>query len=467
MTNHTGFVRNNVNTFAALYRLVDVLLIHLTLMLSLVLRGIEFDEHYFLLSLVANVAFAISAESNALYRSWRSGFFKQLIFYTLLSWAVAVAVVLLVMFFSKTGAVYSRISIGSWMLFASISLVTWRSIFSVFLSRIRKKGRNSRSVAIFGMSEAGVRLAQEINYRKELGYRVDAFYDDRAAERLDSPFMDKLVGGVEQGVLAAKSNQYDTIFIALPMKAESRIKDILYRLGDTTADVQLIPNFFMFSMMQTTMSHVGNIQTLSVYNNPMSGGAAALKRFEDIVLSSLILLIIAVPMLAIAIGVKLSSKGPVIFKQDRYGLNGKRIKMWKFRSMTVTENKDIVTQATKNDARITKFGAFLRRTSLDELPQFINVLKGDMSVIGPRPHAVSHNEEYRKMVDFYMLRHKVKPGITGWAQVNGWRGETETLEKMKMRIEYDLDYIRNWSLWMDFKILLLTLLRGFVHKNAY
>ena len=436
-------------------------------MLSLVLRGIEFDHHYFLLSLVANVAFAISAESNALYRSWRSGFFKQLIFYTLLSWAVAVVVVLLVMFFSKTGAVYSRISIGSWMLFASVALITWRSLFSVFLSRIRSKGHNTRSVAIFGMSEAGVRLAQEINYRKELGYRVDAFYDDRAAERLDSPFMDKLLGGVEQGVLAAKSNQYDTIFVALPMKAESRIKDILYRLGDTTADVQLIPNFFMFSMMQTTMSHVGNVQTLSVYNNPMSGGAAALKRFEDIVLSSLILLVIAVPMLAIAIGVKLSSKGPVIFKQDRNGLNGKRIKMWKFRSMTVTENKDVVTQATKNDARITKFGAFLRRTSLDELPQFINVLKGDMSVIGPRPHAVSHNEEYRKMVDFYMLRHKVKPGITGWAQVNGWRGETETLEKMKMRIEYDLDYIRNWSLWMDFKILLLTLLKGFVHKNAY
>ena len=467
MTSHNGFVKNNVNTFAALYRLVDLLIIHLTLMLSLVIRGIEFDEHYFLLSLVANVAFAISAESNALYRSWRSGFFKQLVFYTLLSWTVAVTVVLLVMFFSKTGQVYSRISIGSWMLFASIALITWRSLFGVFLSRIRKKGHNTRSVAIIGMSESGIRLAQEINFRTELGYRVDAFYDDRATERLDSPFMDKLAGGIEQGVLAAKSNRYDTIFIALPMKAESRIKDILYRLGDTTADVQLIPNFFMFSMMQTTMSHVGNVQTLSVYNNPMSGGAAALKRFEDIVLGSLILLVIAIPMLAIAIGVKVSSKGPVIFKQDRYGLNGKRIKMWKFRSMTVTENKDVVTQATKNDARITKFGAFLRRTSLDELPQFINVLKGDMSVIGPRPHAVSHNEEYRKMVDFYMLRHKVKPGITGWAQVNGWRGETETLEKMKMRIEYDLDYIRNWSLWMDFKILLLTLLKGFVHKNAY
>jgi len=219
--------------------------------------------------------------------------------------------------------------------------------------------------------------------------------------------------------------------------------------------------------MQTTMSHVGNIQTLSVYNNPMSGGAAALKRFEDIVLSSIILTIIALPMLAIAIGIKLTSKGPVIFKQDRYGLNGKRIKMWKFRSMTVTENADKVTQAKKGDARITKFGAFLRRTSLDELPQFINVLKGDMSVIGPRPHAVAHNEEYRKMVDFYMLRHKVRPGITGWAQVNGWRGETETLDKMQKRIEYDLDYIRNWSLWMDFKILILTLFKGFVGKNAY
>ncbi|WP_269518230.1 undecaprenyl-phosphate glucose phosphotransferase [Alteromonas sp. BMJM2] len=467
MTNHTGFVKNNVNTFAAVYRLADLLIIHTSLMLALILRGIEFDEHYLLLSLGANVTFAIAAESNSLYRSWRSGFIKQLIFYAILSWAVAVAAMLLLMFFSKTAQDFSRISIGLWIVFGAVALVGWRLLFGVFLTFVRKKGHNTRRVAIIGMSESGVRLAHEINYLKETGYRVDAFYDDRGVDRLSSPFMDKLEGSVEQGILAAKEDQYDTIFIALPMKAEARIKDILYRLGDTTADVQLIPNFFMFSMMQTTMSHVGNIQTLSVYNNPMSGGAAALKRFEDIVLSSIILLIIAIPMLAIAIGIKLTSKGPVIFKQDRYGLNGKRIKMWKFRSMTVTENTDVVTQATKNDARITQLGAFLRRTSLDELPQFINVLKGDMSVIGPRPHAVAHNEEYRKMVDFYMLRHKVKPGITGWAQVNGWRGETETLEKMKMRIEYDLDYIRNWSLWMDFKILLLTLLKGFVHKNAY
>ncbi|MFC3093297.1 undecaprenyl-phosphate glucose phosphotransferase [Alteromonas sediminis] len=467
MTNHTGFVKNNVNTFAAAYRFVDLLVIHLSLMLALVIYGLEFSNDYLLLSLTANITFAIAAESNALYRSWRSGFFKQLIFYTFVSWGVAVTAMLLLMFFSKTSETYSRVAIALWIGMGGLALISWRTLFGIFLTHMRKKGHNTRSVAIIGMSEAGIRLAHEINYRKETGYRVEAFYDDRGQDRLDNTFADKLVGDVESGVRAARANQYDTIFIAMPMKAEARIRDILFRLGDTTADVQLIPNFFMFSMMQTTMSHVGNIQTLSVYNNPMSGGAAALKRFEDIVLSSIILSLIALPMLAIAIGIKLTSKGPVIFKQDRYGLNGKRIKMWKFRSMTVTENSDVVTQATKGDARITRFGAFLRRTSLDELPQFINVLKGDMSVIGPRPHAVAHNEEYRKMVDFYMLRHKVKPGITGWAQVNGWRGETETLDKMKKRIEYDLDYIRHWSLWMDFKILILTLFKGFVNKNAY
>ena len=172
-------------------------------------------------------------------------------------------------------------------------------------------------------------------------------------------------------------------------------------------------------------------------------------------------------MLVIAAAVKLTSKGPVIFKQNRYGMDGKKIKVWKFRSMTVTEDGDKVTQASKNDTRITPVGAFLRRTSLDELPQFINVLQGSMSVVGPRPHAVAHNEMYRKKVEYYMLRHRIKPGITGWAQINGWRGETDTVDKMKMRVQYDLEYIKNWSLWLDFKIVLMTVFKGFVGKNAY
>jgi putative colanic acid biosynthesis UDP-glucose lipid carrier transferase len=179
------------------------------------------------------------------------------------------------------------------------------------------------------------------------------------------------------------------------------------------------------------------------------------------------LLLVAIPMIFIAMGVKLSSHGPIIFRQHRYGLRGNEIDVWKFRTMTVAENDDTVIQARKNDPRVTRFGAFLRRTSLDELPQLINVLQGKMSLVGPRPHAVAHNEQYRKQVDRYMLRHKVKPGITGLAQVNGWRGETDTLDKMQKRIEFDLAYIQNWSLFLDFKIIYQTMFKVFSDKNAY
>lgn len=199
----------------------------------------------------------------------------------------------------------------------------------------------------------------------------------------------------------------------------------------------------------------------------MDGAWSLVKRAEDIVLSSLILLLIALPLLAIAAAIKLTSAGPVLFRQRRYGLDGRSIMVWKFRSMSVQENADVVLQATRNDARVTPLGAFLRRTSLDELPQFFNVLHGDMSIVGPRPHAIAHNEQYRKQVSGYMLRHKVKPGITGWAQINGWRGETDTLDKMRMRVEFDLEYIEHWSIWLDLKIILLTLFKGFVNKNAF
>jgi putative colanic acid biosynthesis UDP-glucose lipid carrier transferase len=212
---------------------------------------------------------------------------------------------------------------------------------------------------------------------------------------------------------------------------------------------------------------VGDVQTISVYDNPLSGGVAVVKRLEDIILSVAALTILSIPLLCIALGVKLTSKGPVFFKQDRYGLNGRKIKVWKFRTMMVMENDDVVTQATKGDPRVTRFGAFLRRTSLDELPQFFNVLFGDMSAIGPRPHAVAHNEQYRKLVNYYMLRHKVKPGITGWAQVNGWRGEIDTIDKMQKRVQFDLEYIRNWSLWLDFRIIVYTIMRSFNDKNVY
>jgi putative colanic acid biosynthesis UDP-glucose lipid carrier transferase len=384
-----------------------------------------------------------------------------------LSWAAALILVLGFLFFSKLSVSFSRVTLGLWFLLAIFSLLGWRLCFALFLFQIRRKGFNTRNVAIIGLTNGAVRLAKQIQGRPETGFRLLAIYDDRAPDRLDPKFHSLLQGTVNDGVMQAKQKKFDIVYIAMPLTAEARVKEILYQLGDTTANVQLIPDLFIYCLMNATMAHVGQVQTISIYNNPMKGGSAALKRVEDIILSVGILTFIALPMLMIAIGIKLTSKGPVMFKQHRYGLDGNEIKVWKFRSMTVTENGSTVTQATKNDARITPLGAFLRRTSLDELPQFLNVLGGSMSVVGPRPHAVSHNEEYRKQVDYYMLRHKVKPGITGWAQINGWRGETDTIEKMQMRIKFDLEYIREWSLWMDFKIVLYTFTKGFVGKNVY
>jgi putative colanic acid biosysnthesis UDP-glucose lipid carrier transferase len=243
--------------------------------------------------------------------------------------------------------------------------------------------------------------------------------------------------------------------------------DLLDSLKDTTISIYFVPDIFIFDLIQARIDDIGGIPVVAVCETPFSGLNGLIKRLSDIILSILILIMISPILLAVAIGVKLSSKGPVLFKQRRYGLDAEEILVYKFRSMTVAENGSVVTQATKNDTRVTQFGSFIRKTSLDELPQFINVLQGCMSIVGPRPHAVAHNEIYRKVIKGYMIRHKVKPGITGWAQVNGFRGETDTVDKMEARIEYDLDYLRKWSLALDLKIILRTILLVFKDRNAY
>jgi putative colanic acid biosynthesis UDP-glucose lipid carrier transferase len=240
------------------------------------------------------------------------------------------------------------------------------------------------------------------------------------------------------------------------MASQPRILSLLDELRDTTASIYFVPDIFVTDLIQGRVDSVGGMPVVAVCETPFSGLHGVIKRASDIVLSLLIVALISLPLLIIALAVKLSSPGPAIFKQRRYGLDGQEIIVYKFRSMTVIEDGVAIQQAQKHDKRITALGRFLRRTSLDELPQFFNVLQGRMSIVGPRPHAVSHNEMYRKLIKGYMQRHKVKPGITGWAQVNGYRGETETLEKMKARIDYDLDYLRNWSLRLDLYIIART-----------
>jgi len=408
-----------------------------------------------------------TAELLNLYRSWRAGKFREMVSYTWACLIVSFSTLFLVAFLFKFSEQLSRITLVLWFAFSFVGLFLSRFVVRAYKRNRRRLGLSTKKVAIIGATESGANLFKQITEHDELGYEFVGFYEDRKPERLFEDLHYHVEGSIDSAVSKAKQGDIDVLFIALPFKAEKRIADILVKLGNSTVDVHFIPDFLLSNLIHARIEHIGDVDTLSVFESPYLGAREFIKRTEDILVGSLILLIISPILLCVALGVKFTSKGPVLFKQDRYGLGGEKIRVWKFRSMTVMENSDVVTQAKKDDARITKFGGFLRRTSLDELPQFFNVITGQMSIVGPRPHAVSHNEEYRQKVEFYMLRHKVKPGITGWAQINGWRGETDTLEKMEKRVEHDLFYIKHWSLWFDIKIIFLTFFKGFVGKNAY
>jgi putative colanic acid biosynthesis UDP-glucose lipid carrier transferase len=277
----------------------------------------------------------------------------------------------------------------------------------------------------------------------------------------------RLVGKIDDLPAYVKQHRIQFIYLSLPMASRPRILQVLDGLKDTTASIYFVPDMFITDLIQGRSDTVCGVTVISVCDTPFRGVNGVLKRASDIVLSLLILLLISPIMLAIALWVKLDSPGPVIFKQRRYGLDGEEILVYKFRSMAVTEDGGTIRQASKNDMRVTRLGAILRKTSLDELPQFVNVLQGRMSIVGPRPHAVAHNEMYRSLIKGYMVRHKVRPGITGWAQVNGQRGETDTLDKMQSRIDCDLDYLRNWSLQLDFFIIFKTIRLVFKDSAAY
>jgi putative colanic acid biosynthesis UDP-glucose lipid carrier transferase len=260
----------------------------------------------------------------------------------------------------------------------------------------------------------------------------------------------------------------DEVWVSLPLAQSTLLEPVLAQLRNSTANVRYMPDMLGLFLLNRGMTEILDMPMLDLSVTPMRGINRALKRAEDALLSMLILLLISPLLLLIALAVKLTSRGPVLFRQKRHGWDGREIEVWKFRSMRLHhEAPGALTQARREDPRLTRFGAFLRHSSLDELPQFFNVLKGDMSIVGPRPHAVEHNALYMGLIDHYALRHTVKPGITGWAQINGWRGETETVDKMKGRIEHDLYYIEHWSLGFDLRIIALTLVRGFVSKNAY
>ncbi|NQY62885.1 MAG: undecaprenyl-phosphate glucose phosphotransferase [Alteromonadaceae bacterium] len=464
-----GLINSIQSSFSALYRTVDLIIISAVFLLTLYSHNVVLDIRYQLVLVICLTCFLFFSQTLDLYRSWRTSSSLSMIGFTTLTWVICCTILITLAYFTKTGSYYSRLAIGAWFLATLFSLILWRIIFRKLLFHFRKSGKNAKSVIIIGVTPSGLKLAEQIITNPHLGLNLLGFFDDRPKKRLPELGEHSIIGTINEGISLVKSNpEISQVFIAMPMKAEARITDILNRCSDTTATVHIIPDFFIYNLLHARWQHIGTMQTLSIFDSPFDGFNLTIKRAEDIILGSIILCLIAIPMCFIALAVKLTSKGPVIFKQKRYGLDGKEIQIYKFRSMALVHKKiDKVVQATKFDARITPIGAILRRTSLDELPQFVNVLQGNMSIVGPRPHAVIHNEEYRKRIDGYMLRHKAKPGITGWAQINGWRGETDTLEKMEKRIEFDLMYIHRWSLLFDLKIIVLTIFKGFINKNAY
>jgi putative colanic acid biosynthesis UDP-glucose lipid carrier transferase len=382
-------------------------------------------------------------------------------------WLAIVALLLFLGWASRTLDAFDPRVILAWSLATPAALFAAHRLLPVVWPRVLAAEGLQKTAVIAGANDLGRRLAARLRQNPLLGIRFAGYFDDRAAGRLQHVGPRENLGGLSTLADYARTSRVDVIYIALPMASQPRILKLLEELRDTTVSIYFVPDIFVADLIQARLDSIGGLPVVAVCESPFYGFNGIVKRISDFVLASLILLVISPLMLAIAAGIKLSSPGPVFFKQRRYGLDGRRIVVYKFRSMSVAEDGDEVRQATKDDERVTRFGAFLRRSSLDELPQFINVLQGRMSVVGPRPHAVAHNELYRKLIRGYMIRHKVKPGITGLAQVNGLRGETDTVDKMKARIDYDLAYLRNWSVLLDLQIILKTIVVVLQKRNAY
>ncbi|MEL5666552.1 undecaprenyl-phosphate glucose phosphotransferase [Serratia ureilytica] len=463
MSFRRGTLQSNASVTSMVQRFSDIFIIFSGLYIARFFFHETFQSQDLIIVLTSIVMFQMIGGITDFYRSWRGVRIGVELRVILQNWTLSVLLTLgvlsVISISDNDVALYAR-----WFVIVGIGFIISRLIIRLAIGYLRNLGFNTRNVAIMGAVPVGIRLAETLRDAHWMGFRVLGIYDDNAMP--DGSSINKC-GDLKKMITDAKEGKIDRVYIALPMSQEKLIKDVVTELSDSTCSVMLIPDIFTFNLLHSRSEEINGVPVVSLFDTPMSGVNKVIKRLEDIILSILILAFISPVLILISLFVKLSSPGPVIFKQKRYGIDGKGIAVWKFRSMVVMENDDKVVQAKKGDARVTTLGGFLRRTSLDELPQFINVLKGDMSIVGPRPHAVVHNEQYRKMISGYMLRHKMKPGITGWAQINGWRGETDTLEKMEKRVEFDLEYIHNWTLWLDIKIIFLTIFKGFVNKSAY
>jgi putative colanic acid biosynthesis UDP-glucose lipid carrier transferase len=384
-----------------------------------------------------------------------------------ISWLSLVGLLLLCGYATNSLDLFSWPVLMDWIV--ATPVVQWLAV-SVGRAVLRWQARQPdalRKAILVGAGPVALNAARALRGRSGIRTEVVGYFDDRTGTRIEAEAARQRLGGLADVAVFVRTHGIDEVYITMPLGSQPRIVALLESLQGTTASLFLVPDLFGISIIQGRLQDVNGVPVVGLCETPFTGVNAAAKRASDLILASLIVVLVAPVMLALAVGVKLSSPGPVIFRQRRNGLGGEEIVVYKFRSMKTTDDGDVVAQATARDPRVTRFGAFLRRTSLDELPQFINVLQGHMSIVGPRPHAVAHNEQYRQLIKAYMVRHKVRPGITGWAQVNGHRGETDTLDKMRERVECDLDYLRNWSLSLDLQIIARTIKLVIGDRHAY
>lgn len=438
-----------------------------TLRISMLIYGTDMSESYQALIIIVTLLALIlfrnphTAELHLTPRFWNTAIS------IFSAWCVLFAVLLFLGYATKTSSIFSRKLLFSWALVTPVLILVVRVAIDRIIARLMRARTWKRRTIIAGVNEHARSLADKIKGSPQLGMSLHGHFDDRGLERLGSMQAEHLLGKLADLPGYVRSNRIDVIYIALPMRNIQRVMELLNELHDTTASIYYLPDVFVFDLIQCRTDEIEGLPVVALCETPFYGTRGIVKRASDFIIALTILILISPLLLVIALAIKLTTPGSVIFKQRRYGLDGREITIYKFRTMSVSEDSGNIRQATRDDDRVTRVGTILRRYSLDELPQFFNVLQGQMSVVGPRPHAVAHNEEYRRLILGYMVRHKVNPGVTGLAQVRGFRGETATVEDMRKRVEADLEYLRNWSLELDMRIIFKTVVMMFLDRQAY
>ena len=467
--NSRGLLRDHPSTVVIVKRVGDIAMVLASAILA---YQIAYGSGTFTLAreavLLVMAVLQFSFEQFGLYRTTRSTRHDVEVQALTGAWLLSLAALGCYLWMRQQLDVDSLKWLAWWLVLGWLATLLLRVLTRRALAVLRRHGFNQRTVVIAVVSDLGRQVAEQLRARPELGFSVTGYFDDRGADRLPASDGLPMLGTVQAMSDFVAAKRIDEVWVALPFRAEARIREILQALKHSTADVSLVPDLFQFFVLNQSIGEVGGIPLVALNASSMNGSSRVIKAVEDRVLALLILVLVSPLMLMIALAVRLDSPGPVLYKSRRRGLRDETIEVWKFRTMRPHHQApNTYTLATRNDPRVTTVGAFLRRTSLDELPQFFNVLQGQMSIVGPRPYPIEINNAYKDVVDRYMLRHKVKPGITGWAQVNGLRGALDTPSKMDRRVQHDLYYIEHWSMWFDLKIVALTVVRGFVHENAY